>query len=49
MEIRFVVTKKALYEFRRDIELQGVDLQTDKVIAERVLRYFEDKIRGKVL
>lgn len=39
--------KKAVYEFKRDIVLQAVDSRTGKVMAERVVRYYEDKIRSK--
>ena len=48
VEIRFSEIKKAMYEFKRDIVQQAVNPRTGKVIAERVLRYFEDKIRAKV-
>lgn len=41
--------KKALYEFKRDIEGGALNARTGKVIAERIVRYFEDKIRGKVI
>jgi hypothetical protein len=40
--------KKALYEFKRDIEGGSLNTRTGKVIAERIVRYFEEKIRGKV-
>ncbi|KAJ1553089.1 hypothetical protein HK096_009268, partial [Nowakowskiella sp. JEL0078] len=47
VEIRVAEVKKASYEFKRDIVQQAVNLRTGKVIAERVQRYFEDKIRSK--
>nr|KAJ3418244.1 hypothetical protein HK105_000149 [Polyrhizophydium stewartii] len=47
VEIRVSEIKKAMYEFKRDIVQQAVNQRTGKVIAERVVRYFEDKIRGK--
>lgn len=47
VEIRTAEIKKAVYEFKRDIELQSLNKRTGKVIAERVIRYFEDKIRSK--
>ncbi|KAJ3117234.1 hypothetical protein HDU96_007493 [Phlyctochytrium bullatum] len=47
VEIRVSEIKKAMYEFRRDIVQQAVNSRTGKIIAERVLRYFEDKIRSK--
>lgn len=37
-----------MYEFKRDIVQQAVNPRTGKIIAERILRYFEDKIRAKV-
>ncbi|KAJ3043003.1 hypothetical protein HDV00_005909 [Rhizophlyctis rosea] len=47
VEIRMDEIKKAGYEFRRDIVGSAINLRTGKIIAERVLRYFEDKIRAK--
>ena len=47
IEIRIAETKKSTYEFKRDIVQQAVNQRTGKVIAERVVRYFEDKIRSK--
>jgi hypothetical protein len=47
VEIRITEIKKAIYEFKRDIEVQALNKRTGKVIAERVVRYFEDKIRAK--
>ncbi|KND01403.1 uncharacterized protein SPPG_03213 [Spizellomyces punctatus DAOM BR117] len=47
IDIRISETKKAMYEFKRDIVQGAVNPRTNKVVAERVLRYFEDKIRGK--
>ncbi|KAI9206393.1 uncharacterized protein BJ171DRAFT_566732 [Polychytrium aggregatum] len=47
VEIRIGDTKKALYEYKRDIVGQAVNSRTGKVMAERVLRYYEDKIRAK--
>ena len=48
MEVRVADIKKALYEFRRDIVQQAVNPRTGKIIAEKVLRYYEEKIRFKV-
>lgn len=39
--------KKAMYEFKRDIVTQAVNSRTGIVMAERVLRYYDDKIRGR--
>lgn len=47
--MRAAEIKKASYEFKRDIEQQAINRRTSKIIAERVVRYFEDKIRAKVL
>ncbi|KAJ3290327.1 hypothetical protein HK104_006846, partial [Borealophlyctis nickersoniae] len=47
VEIRVAEIKKAMYEFKRDIVSQAVNPRTGKIIAERVLRYFEEKIRAK--
>eukprot|EP00842_Homolaphlyctis_polyrhiza_P000574 jgi/Hompol1/1517/HPOL_000923-RA len=47
VEIRVSEIKKAMYEFKRDIVQQAVNQRTGKVIAERIVRYFEDKIRAK--
>lgn len=46
--MRFGETKKAAYEFERDIMKGSVNQRTNKVIAEKVTRYFEDKIRARV-
>ena len=47
-EIRLGEMKKASYEFERDIVKGAVNTRTGKVIAERVNRYFDDKIRARV-
>ncbi|KAI9098908.1 hypothetical protein DFS34DRAFT_649606 [Phlyctochytrium arcticum] len=47
IDIRMSETKKAMYEFKRDIVVGAVNPRTNKVVAERVLRYFEDRIRAK--
>ncbi|KAJ3221348.1 hypothetical protein HK099_003574 [Clydaea vesicula] len=47
VDIRVSEVKKAQFEFRRDIVQQAINQRTGKVVAERVLRYFEDKIRAK--
>ncbi|KXJ27320.1 coiled-coil domain-containing protein 113 [Exaiptasia diaphana] len=46
-EIRNAEMKKASYEFERDIMKGAVNQRTNKVIAERVTRYFEDKLRSR--
>lgn len=47
-DMRLGETKKAFYEFERDIVKGSVNSRTNKVIAEKVTRYFEDKLRGRV-
>ncbi|KAL3860691.1 hypothetical protein ACJMK2_010782 [Sinanodonta woodiana] len=46
-ELRFAETKKESYEFERDIVKGAVNLRTNKVVAEKVVRYFEDKIKSR--
>ncbi|PRP74071.1 hypothetical protein PROFUN_08695 [Planoprotostelium fungivorum] len=46
-EIRIAEMRKEAYEFRRDIVAGAVNPRTKKIIAERVIRYFEDKIKTK--
>ena len=36
------------YEFERDIAKGAVNKRTGQVVAERMLRYIEDKVRAKV-
>ncbi|XP_074644983.1 cilia- and flagella-associated protein 263-like [Tubulanus polymorphus] len=46
-DMRLAETKKSSYEFERDIVKGAVNARTAKVIAERVVRYFEDKLRSR--
>ncbi|EDO35964.1 predicted protein [Nematostella vectensis] len=46
-EIRNAEIKKVSYEFERDLVKGAVNQRTNKVIAERVTRYFEDKLRAR--
>ncbi|KAL9986980.1 hypothetical protein ACROYT_G001210 [Oculina patagonica] len=46
-DIRSAEVKKASYEFERDIVKGAVNQRTNKVIAERVTRYIEDKLRAR--
>lgn len=46
-DLRLAETKKENYEFERDITKGAADGSTGKVIAEKVVRYFEDRIRGR--
>lgn len=45
--VRSAETKKAMYEFKRDVIVGGEDTLTGVVIADRVMRFFEDKIYSK--
>lgn len=47
-ELRLGEIRKTHYEFDRDIVKGSVNAQTNKVVAEKVTRYFEDKLRGRV-
>jgi len=40
--------KKASYEFERDICKLSVNARTKKVMAEKVVRYFEEKHKWRV-
>lgn len=40
--------KKAAFEFKRLIIQQSVNPRTNTIIAEKVIRYYEDKLRYKV-
>lgn len=40
--------KKELFEFKRDIGVGAVDPRTKKIVAEKLLRYYEESIRAKV-
>eukprot|EP00794_Sanderia_malayensis_P019227 gene19227-21154_t len=46
-DIRFAELKKAQYEFNRDIVTGAVNPRTNKVIAEKLMRYLEDKLRSR--
>lgn len=46
--MRLAETKKESYEFERDIVKGSVNNRTARVIAEKVLRYFDDRIRSRV-
>ena len=47
-DMRIVQVKKDLYEFRREIVIGGESARTGKIVAEKVIRYFEEKLRAKV-
>lgn len=46
-ELHLDEIKKARYEFERDIAKGAVNKRTGLVVAERMLRYIEDKVRAK--
>jgi hypothetical protein len=41
--------KKEAYEFRRDVVAGALNTRTGKIMAEKVIKYFEDKTKAKVL
>lgn len=46
-DIRYTEVKKAQYEFKRDIVNGAVNPRTNRVVAEKLLRSVEDKMRSK--
>ncbi len=42
-EIRIGELKREAYEFKRDVVVGAENVRTGKIIAERVIRYFDDK------
>jgi len=44
-EIRINELKRDAYEFKRDVVVGAENTRTGKIMAERVLRYFEDKFK----
>lgn len=47
-ETRLADIHKSSYEFERDVVKGGLNGQTKKIMAEKVVRYFEDNLRAKV-
>ena len=47
IKIRIAEMRKETYEFQRDIVIGGENSRTGKIMAERVIRYFEEKLRAK--
>ena len=45
--MRIAQVKKDVYEFRREIVIGGENPRTGKIIAEKVIRYSEEKLRQK--
>ncbi|GBG72983.1 hypothetical protein CBR_g12701 [Chara braunii] len=46
-DVRMAETKKETYEFKRDVIIGAENYRTGKIKAEKVIRYLEDKLRGK--
>ena len=46
-DLRLAEIKKTSYEFERDIVKGAENTRTGKVVAEKVLRYFDDKLRAR--
>jgi hypothetical protein len=46
-DIRIAELKKDAYEFKRDIVVGAENFRTGKTMAEKVIRYMEDKLRQK--
>jgi len=46
-DIRISEIKKDAYEFKRDIVIGAENARTGKTVAEKVVRYMDDKIRAK--
>lgn len=46
-DMRIAQVKKDVYEFRREIVIGGESARTGKIVAEKVIRYFEEKLRAK--
>ena len=47
-DLRSAEIKKTSYEFDRDIVKGSINTRTNKVVAEKVVRYLEDKLRARV-
>eukprot|EP01041_Mallomonas_annulata_P008370 gene8370-17251_t len=46
-EIRIGELKRDAYEFKRDVVVGAENARTGKIMAERVTRYFEEKLKSK--
>ena len=47
-DVRIAELKKEAYEFKRDIVVGAENFRTGKTMAEKVIRYMEEKLRQKV-
>jgi hypothetical protein len=46
-DVRIAEIKKDAYEFKRDIVTGAENFRTGKIVAEKAIRYMEDKLRAK--
>lgn len=46
-DMRTAQVKKDIYEFRRECVIGGENPRTGKIVAEKIIRYFEEKLRQK--
>ena len=46
-DVRIAEIKKDAYEFKRDIVTGAENFRTGKIVAEKAVRYMEDKLRAK--
>ena len=47
MDERIADAKKDMYDFRRDIIEEGQDPRTGRTVAEKMVKYLEDRVRNK--
>uniref|UniRef100_A0A7S0UUC6 Cilia- and flagella-associated protein 263 n=1 Tax=Polytomella parva TaxID=51329 RepID=A0A7S0UUC6_9CHLO len=47
VDMRIAETKKDTYEFKRDIIIASENPRSGKVVAEKMIRFMEDKLRAK--
>ncbi|GFR48486.1 hypothetical protein Agub_g10382, partial [Astrephomene gubernaculifera] len=47
VDMRIAETKKDTYEFKRDIIIGAENPRTGKIVAEKMIRFIEDKLRQK--
>lgn len=46
-DVRVVEIRKSSYEFERDIVKGSINPRTGNIMAEKLVRYFEDRLRGR--
>ena len=47
-DVRIAEMKKEAYEFKRDIVVGAENFRSGRTMAEKVIRYMEEKLRQKV-